>query len=125
MKTLKEQLLERNQLNKSLYKNVKSLVADLFKPIFDKYPLLENFSWAQGEVYNDEGYDFDVSTDSDSIWINDDQELDDAWAADAAEAISEELDLLNEDDYRSMFGTDTKITVTKTEMKIENYDFGC
>ncbi len=132
IETFKQKLDERNRkinaFNEILRKDGKEVLAGLFQPLFDIFPELESFGWAQYPVYDDNNYNFEVLSHLEAIWINDAQlhDIEDndpsyAWREQVANKISDALSELTDDDYKLLFGENSKIVVTKKELTIEGY----
>jgi uncharacterized Zn finger protein len=134
--TSQELLDRKNQLEKEfrnaqkqVAKRAKEIFQDLFKPIFDKYPKLENFAWRQYTQYFNDGdeLNFYVHTDSCSLDINgtycedtDENEYND-WIAKASTEIEKTLNNFKDDDYELFFGDHKQVTVYKDRVEIEDY----
>lgn len=135
--SFKELIKERDEylakVNGRIEKEGKQFVAGVLLPLFDKYPEMENFAWTQGQVYNDETYDFRVNNWDGCIYINGQRSYDirhsgvagPIWFNDATQDISKALEgLLSNDDFELIFGDGSKIIVSRDKIEIEDYYCG-
>jgi hypothetical protein len=133
---LRAKLAERDQIvaeaNKQLRQHGIEFILTSLKGVFAKYPELKEFSWTQGQFYNDENYYYDVRYDNWYLRINDERveeveaqktvegEEVTPWQETCADDIRAVLQTLKDEDFRTMFGENI-VTVTKDEITFESF----
>lgn len=122
------------KLKKELGSIKKEVVATLksgFKELFVEFPELKSFRWTQYAPYFNDGEPCEFSVNEIEYLLEGDDSDKDEWRCPPYKGGTEldqairDLDQLFssfEDDMRTAFGNDVKVTVTKDKIEIEHYD---
>ena len=131
---LKEKM---STLRKQMQETGKEEFRKYSQQIFEKYPLLESFSWTQFTPYFNDGDTcyFGVNTEPGLVYdgkkmnhygeLEDDIEIEDELEKkfnEISNEISKFIEAFDENDMEAMFGDHVEITVKKDTVEIEEYD---
>jgi hypothetical protein len=122
-KKIKEQI---KIYNGGLKEFGKDMVHNAIKPVFDKYPELNNVSWRAFTPYFNDGDECRFNSYHDYPYINDynpdyGDEAESSWMDEAWEDVTEALSFLSNDDARTIFGNHVKVTVTRDGVSVDDY----
>lgn len=125
-----------SKLTEQLIGDTNLLFQALSKELFEIYPKLENFAWAQYTPWFNDGDTCEFSAKRDRIFINGSDEPYDfydsepitdpneSWKTEALESICGLLYGFTNDELLAMFADHSKIIVTKDSIVYEGYNHG-
>lgn len=133
---IKDIVRDYERIKKELFKSISDKLGGEFQQIFDRYPDLKSFGWAQYTPYFNDGDEcvFGVHCDPDNIYINDELGYDlyeytdgkriypTPWTETASDEIADLISEIPEEILKATYGDHVQVTV-KRNGKVTTDDY--